>query len=261
MDCIANYAGRTYDSLKLPAIVIIERHVLARTCILSILAREFPGFEFVDMATTLDLSLASERDVRLIALDIENRAISDACVERELAAVVGVFPKVPVVLLSNRDDEATALAAIRRGVRGFFPTSIPLEVAIAGLRLVLAGGVYRPLPIDARVSGFETMLNSCADALARPDSDEVNGIDRGIDRRSAIDLTPRERQVLAVLELGLPNKLIATKLSLSENTVKMHIQHIMRKCSARNRTEVVLLCRGRSSRNNEPAHAYEFTSS
>ena len=151
--------------------------------------------------------------------------------------------------------------AIRRGVRGFFPTSIPLEVAIAGLRLVLAGGVYRPLPIDARVSGFETMLNSCADALARPDGDEVNGIDRGIDRRSAIDLTPRERQVLAVLELGLPNKLIATKLSLSENTVKMHIQHIMRKCSARNRTEVVLLCRGRLSRNNEPAHAYELTPS
>ena len=38
------------------------------------------------------------------------------------------------------------MAAMQREVRGFFPTSIPVEVAIAGLRLVLAGGVYRPLP-------------------------------------------------------------------------------------------------------------------
>jgi DNA-binding NarL/FixJ family response regulator len=70
-----------------------------------------------------------------------------------------------------------------------------------------------------------------------------------------IDLTPREKQVLAALELGLPNKLIAAKLNLSENTVKMHIQHIMRKCSARNRTEAVLLYTGRLSRNNRDARA------
>jgi DNA-binding NarL/FixJ family response regulator len=51
--------------------------------------------------------------------------------------------------------------------------------------------------------------------------------------------------VLAALKLGLPNKLIAVKLNLSENTVKMHIQRIMRKCSARNRTEAVLRWSGR----------------
>jgi DNA-binding NarL/FixJ family response regulator len=61
------------------------------------------------------------------------------------------------------------------------------------------------------------------------------------------ELTPREQQVLEGLELGLPNKLIAARLNLSENTVKMHIQHIMRKCSAHNRTEAVLRCSGRLS--------------
>ena len=45
-----------------------------------------------------------------------------------------------------------------------------------------------------------------------------------------VDLTPREHHVLEALKLGLPNKLIAVRLNLSENTVKMHIQHIMRKC-------------------------------
>jgi DNA-binding NarL/FixJ family response regulator len=62
-----------------------------------------------------------------------------------------------------------------------------------------------------------------------------------------IDFTPREQHVLAELELGLPNKLIAAKLNLSENTVKMHIHHIMRKCAARNRTEAVLRWSGRLS--------------
>ena len=47
-------------------------------------------------------------------------------------------------------------------------------------------------------------------------------------------------EAFAELPLGLPNKLIAAKLNLSENTVKMHIQHIMRKFSAHNRTEAVL---------------------
>ena len=65
--------------------------------------------------------------------------------------------------------------------------------------------------------------------------------------KNGSNYTPREQQVLAELELGLPNKLIAARLNLSENTVKMHIQHIMRKCDARNRTEAVLRWRGRLS--------------
>jgi DNA-binding NarL/FixJ family response regulator len=64
-----------------------------------------------------------------------------------------------------------------------------------------------------------------------------------------VDLTPREKHVLAQLKLGLPNKVIAARLNLSENTVKMHIQHIMRKCRARNRTEAVLRWSGRSNGN------------
>ena len=65
-------------------------------------------------------------------------------------------------------------------------------------------------------------------------------VTRSEPEKALVDLTPRERHVLAALKLGLPNKLIAVKLNLSENTVKMHVQHIMRKCSARNRTEAVL---------------------
>jgi len=158
--------------------------------------------------------------------------------------------------LSNRDDEATASAAMQRGVRGFFPTSIPVEVAIAGLRLVLAGGVYRPLPIMGQndAPSLKT-ISAYSGAHELSGIHEGNGATAILPERAMIDLTPREQHVLAALELGLPNKLIAVKLNLSENTVKMHIQHILRKCSAHNRTEAVLRWSGRLSGHNGHARA------
>jgi DNA-binding NarL/FixJ family response regulator len=228
-------------SQKPHVLVIIEHQVLARTCILSILQRELTGFEIVEMATTSGLNWLSGRAVRLIALNIGNRAITDPTIEDDLALLTEFCPNAYVAVLSNRDDEATASAAMQRGVRGFFPTSIPMELAIAGLRLVLAGGVYRPLPVirQDEASNLKTM-SADTGAPELPPIHEGNGASRIVPEKTMIDLTPREQQVLEALKLGLPNKLIAVKLDLSENTVKMHIQHIMRKCSAHNRTEAVL---------------------
>lgn len=232
------YPAEPFNGSQKPhVLVIIEHQVLARTCILRILQRELTGFEIVEMATTSGLNFLSGRDVRLIALNIGNKAITDPTIEHDLAILTEFCPNAYVALLSNRDDEATASAAMQRGIRGFFPTSIPVELAIAGLRLVLAGGVYRPLPV---ITQDEASMSADAGAPAPPPIDEGNRATRIVPETTMTDLTPREQQVLAALKLGLPNKLIAVKLDLSENTVKMHIQHIMRKCSAHNRTEAVL---------------------
>ena len=236
------YPAESLNGSQNPQVlVIIEHQVLARTCILSILKRELAGFEIVEMATTSGLNWLSGRDVRLIALNIGNKEVTEPSIGDDLARLAEFCPNAYVALLSNRDDEATASAAMQRGVRGFFPTSIPVELAIAGLRLVLAGGVYRPLPVmrQEEVSSPKT-ISADTGGPEPPGIREGNRATRIVPEKTMIDLTPREQQVLAALKLGLPNKLIAVKLNLSENTVKMHIQHIMRKCSAHNRTEAVL---------------------
>jgi DNA-binding NarL/FixJ family response regulator len=243
MDDFTNPAGLAQGSLASPVLVIIEHNVLARTCILSLLKREFDAFEIVEMPTTSGLNWLSGRDVRLVALSMEDKQITDPSVEDSLALIAECCPNAYVALLSNRDDEATASAAMQRGVRGFFPVSIPVEVAIAGLRLVLAGGVYRPLPIVEAPS--LRSISPYAGAHELSGIHKGNGAAKILPEQTMADLTPREQHVLAALELGLPNKLIAAKLNLSENTVKMHIQHIMRKCSAHNRTEAVLRWSGR----------------
>src|SRR5882724_4501384 len=201
-----------------PVLVIIAQHILARTCILNILKRELTGFEIVEMETASGLNWLSGRDIRLIALTIGDQPITDPSIEDSLALLAKSCPNAAVALLSNRDDDATASAAMQRGVRGFFPTSIPVEVAIAGLRLVLAGGVYRPLPIMGQneTSSLKT-ISAYSGAHERAEIHEGNCAAAILPERAMIDLTPREQQVLAALELGLPNKLIAVKLNLSEN--------------------------------------------
>jgi DNA-binding NarL/FixJ family response regulator len=244
MDDLAILADPVNGSLKFPVIVIINDQVLPRSCIVNILKRELAGFEIAEMATTGDLNGLSGRDVRLIAFNMGDAEIADPSVEDRLALIEELCPNAHVALLSNRDDEATAEAAMQRGVRGFLPSSIPVEVAVAGLRLVLAGGVYRPLPI---VRQNCAAMPECASAAELSAVRARNGFAKLVPTRMLAGLTPREQHVLAALKLGLPNKLIAVRLNLSENTVKMHIQHIMRKCSARNRTEAVLRWSGRSN--------------
>ena len=246
MDDLAITADPLNGLQRLPVIVIVNDQVLPRSCIVNILKRELAGFEIAEMATTGDLNEFSGRDVRLIAFDMGDTEITDPSVEDRLSVIEELCPNAHVALLSNRNDEATAAAVMQRGVRGFLPSSIPVEVAVAGLRLILAGGVYRPLPI---------VKQNCATSLGSIPA--CNGKLSAVHARSNFaelvpepmpaDLTPREQHVLAALKLGLPNKLIADRLNLSENTVKMHIQHIMRKCRARNRTEAVLRWSGRAN--------------
>jgi LuxR family maltose regulon positive regulatory protein len=58
--------------------------------------------------------------------------------------------------------------------------------------------------------------------------------------RSAVPLTPREREILELMGRGLGNREIATKLVISENTVKVHVRHILEKLGVRNRLQAAL---------------------
>ena len=88
---------------------------------------------------------------------------------------------------------------------------------------------------DARQSGID------ADALLTPLTPDAPAPRRG--RREAFEepLTARELQVLALLAEGLPNKAIAGRLGISDQTVKFHVAAIIAKLGAANRTEAVRL--------------------
>ena len=124
MDDFTNAAELAQVTQKSPVLAIIEQHVLARTCILNILKRELAGFEIVEMATTNGLSWFAGRDIRLIALNIGDKEITDPAIEVSLAFIAEFFSQASVALLSNREDEATISQRCTGGsVASFRPPS------------------------------------------------------------------------------------------------------------------------------------------
>ena len=85
---------------------------------------------------------------------------------------------------------------------------------------------------DARASGVEADAYLMAADPPRPRAEPVD--------RAAVDaLTPREIEVLQLLSVGLPNKAIAARLGISDQTVKFHVASITGKLGVANRTEAV----------------------
>ena len=126
-------------------------------------------------------------------------------------------PMLPLVVVSGQEDGDTIRAVLAAGAAGFVPKTSSASVMVGALRLVLAGGVFVPQQLLAAVPAAT--------------------------RSAGSGLTPRQLDVLHGLLKGLPNKLIARELGLTEGTVKIHIAAILRVLQARNRTDAVLRAR------------------
>lgn len=232
---------------SLPTMIIVAKHTLARTCVVKFLAHELAGWDFIDMASTTELAKAIGRDVALIALDLAGRTIDSPTLLEDLLAAQTHFPAASIALLSNQDDILIESEAIKMGVRGFFTSSLPVEIALAGVRLVLAGGVFCPHPLGAHGSLQPTISIAEKPTFEGPSIDDNDTTNHTPRQATIAGFTPREVDVLTELQHGHSNKIIAEKLNMSGNTVKMHLQHIMRKLRVQNRTEVVLLLGSRTS--------------
>ncbi len=133
--------------------------------------------------------------------------------EEMAQAPLGVVPLV--ALVASEADGATALAL---GAHGALSRDTPPEALAKALMAVAHGSVV----LDPAL----------ADALLRTEETTPTPLPE--------PLTPREVQVLFLLAEGLPNKLIAERLDISENTVKFHVNAVLGKLSARTRTEAVM---------------------
>jgi DNA-binding NarL/FixJ family response regulator len=157
------------------------------------------------------------------------------------------LPGTPIIVIGC-GSEGFALEAIKAGARGVLLVTDPVRIAIATVRLVLAGGIYYPLR-------FPSELLSTSDADGQrsspspfpspsahgPSLGPTSRLNRTATGDQTTQFTARELDVLAALQRGRSNKWIARQLNLSENTVKVHIRHIMQKLKATNRTQAVMI--------------------
>jgi DNA-binding NarL/FixJ family response regulator len=147
-------------------------------------------------------------DVTLMDLRLPDRSGIDAMI-----AVRAEFPQARVIMLTTFEGDVEIQRALEAGARGYLLKSMPPEELVEVIRQVHAGKKRIPPQLAAQ--------------LAEHMSDE--------------DLTSREIEVLNHIAGGNRNRDIADKLFITEETVKVHIKHIMEKLGASDRTQAVAI--------------------
>lgn len=140
-------------------------------------------------------------------------------------------PEVPVLVLSQFDEELYAERALRAGALGYVMKEQASKEVVDAMRTVLAGKIYVTPAMTAR-------LLQKAIAAKPPAADA-----------SAENLTDRELQVLQCLGTGLSTREIATKMRLSIKTVETYREHLKHKLGLRNAEELVYYARNWAEKN------------
>jgi DNA-binding NarL/FixJ family response regulator len=144
---------------------------------------------------------------------------------------------LPVVVVSAANDAETIVAALELGAMGFIPKTSPRDVLLNAVRLVASGGIYVPVEALRGRAAFGASREPLITPLpvTPPQDASRPGVTPG-----ELGLTPRQSDVLASVLKGLPNKLIARKLDIAENTVKVHLSAVFQALNVRSRTQALI---------------------
>ena len=213
-------------------VVLVEPRLLIRACLEWALVRYLPNVE-VKCAGLVDDLPAKTAD--LILLGINDRLAADTIGLRSLVCQSqGLGNGAPIGAYLYGEEARISLDPASLDLVGVVPSSCGLEILVAAVQLMLAGGTYLPTnglqKDESKIDQARSLSSDCA-VKAEEIAEEV---------LPPWALSRRERDVLAKLRDGHQNKIIAFELGISESTVKVHLRNIMKKTGATNRTQVVM---------------------
>jgi DNA-binding NarL/FixJ family response regulator len=207
-------------------ILLIDDHVVMRMGLRMLLESQ-PEFTVVGEATNRSeaLAIAAREQPDIVLLDLDLDGSSGLDLLPELQEVAG---KARVILLTGVPASDEYVRAARMGVMGVVRKEQAAQVLMRAIEKVHAGETWLDRALVARV------LSSLAET--RPGTQKETNPDAARIAR----LTPRERQVVALICDGLYNQAIAARLSISEATVSHHLTSIYAKLGLANRFDLVV---------------------
>jgi DNA-binding NarL/FixJ family response regulator len=203
--------------------LIVHDHRLIREGLRLVLSRA-EGIEIVgEMAhglQTIDAISELKPDVVLLDLSAPEKDGIDLIREIKLRT-----PATKVLLLTAACDEAATLRALKAGAQGYLSRHAGACDLIKAIRTVLQGELWVERKLIPRLLE--------AEAFSDPKAESAPG-------RTGEGLTGREREILRLLASGGTNKEIAQALSISEKTVKSHLNSIFKKLQVTRRLKAIL---------------------
>ncbi|MCX7815055.1 MAG: response regulator transcription factor [Tepidimonas ignava] len=189
-----------------------------------------------------------ETDVDVILLDNHLPGVRGV---DAIGALRQAAPQVSILMLTVSEDAEDLAAALRAGADGYLLKTTELDQLCDAIeRVVVGDSVISPPMLNKLV----TLMRNGSAPLAEPApsmSDTlVAPVSAGADRALApapappmgLDaLSERERQILVLVARGQSNKMIARTLDIAETTVKIHIQHILRKLNVTSRVQAAVV--------------------
>ena len=192
-------------------VLCADDHPLVRKGIASILANE------------TDVVLAGEADSGQEAVELYRKLQPDVVLmDLRMPEMTGMeatrvirseFPEAKIIALTSYDGDQDIYRAIEAGVRGYILKEMVHTEVIRAIRTVHAGKRLMPAEVAERLSEYFPQMA----------------------------LTPREVEVLRFVAKGMANKEIAHQLGTASGTIKMHIQNILAKLNASDRTHAVTI--------------------
>jgi DNA-binding NarL/FixJ family response regulator len=197
-------------------VLVVDDHPIVRQGLVSVLSDE-DDLEVVGEAGSgrEALGLVSRLRPDVVLLDLE---MPDLDGIEAIPRLLAELPGLGVLVFTAYDTDERVLGAVRAGARGYLLKGASADEISRGIRTVNSGGSYLEPRVASKVMA------------------EVSS-----PRRTPNALSQRERDVLRLVADGLPTKQIALNLSISERTVKFHVNSIFHKLGADNRAQAVAL--------------------
>ncbi len=201
-------------------ILIADDHTLVREGLRALLEGQ-GDFEVIAEASNgreaVDRAIQMQPDV--VLMDIGMPELDGLAATRH---IVRTNPAIRILVLTVHETEDYFFRVLELGAHGFLVKDAASTELVAAVRAVHHGGVYLHPPMAKRLV-----------------EEYLQRIGSGEERAAHAMLTPRERQILALIGAGHTNKEIAEQLSLSINTVQAHRSHIIDKLNLHSRADLM----------------------
>ena len=184
-----------------------------------------PDFTVVGTASDGAEAVRISKDLHpdVVLMDIRMPGIDGIEATRQLAGTGADAPRI--LILTTFDLDQYVYDALRAGASGFLLKDVNAEQLFDAVRVIAAGDALLAPAITRR------LIDEFALLQPQPDAPSASAL---------AALTPRETQVLRLVAEGLSNPEIATRLVVSEETVKTHVSRVLAKLGLRDRTQAVV---------------------